>query len=612
MRYRPEVEGLRAIAVVPVILFHANTSFFSGGYVGVDVFFVISGFLITLTLLADENFPPRERIIRFYVRRIRRILPVLVLVVLATLVVGAILLLPDDLIRLAKSTVATALFVSNFWFWTQSGYFLRHAEFLPLLHTWSLAIEEQFYIIFPLTLIVIGKNRHYLSVVIMSFLAATLFISSVYLTKHYPGAAFYWPTRAWELLLGAVLALAIPKDEKSTNWLIRELVAAGGIALIGVSVFAFDRITPFPGYAALVPVVGTAAVIYGGSGTRVGRVLSLRPFIWVGMISYSLYLWHWPILVFAKQALATEQLDLSQTIVCIALSSLASALSWRFVETPFRRRATPRRSLFLWPGWFVGGSLVLASTIIALHGIPRRFSAEALSFAQTRLDMDPSDCAKTGRFLCQVGDGKARLLVWGDSHAGTLWPAISNLVRGPTDYAIASACPPLLSLVGSEELRGDVLRNCEVRNRAVMNRVIADQDIDVVVLAAFWSSYTFSKSNLRKVLDGLKSKMVYIIGDNPTPGFDVSWKLALGGAPPPIHPNRLPAVFKIIDQYPNVKVLNLSDALCSGDLCAPAIGSHALYVDGHHISDYAANTIITRYLKDKLPEDILATASVTR
>jgi peptidoglycan/LPS O-acetylase OafA/YrhL len=285
MRYRAEVDGLRALAVIPVMLFHAGAPFIPGGYIGVDIFFVISGFLITLTILADENFSPTDRIARFYDRRIRRIIPALALVVSLALAAGVKLLLPAELMQLGKSAAATALFVSNFWFWSQSGYFQEPAESMPLLHTWSLAVEEQFYIGFPLLMIIIGKGRCAASLLVISLLVIALFALSVYLTKHSPGVAFYWPTRAWELLVGA--ALALTEDGPRP---MRETISMTGLVSIIVSLFVFDRTTPFPGYAALAPVLGTAAVIYGGGATLVGRILSLRPFVWVGLVSYSLYL----------------------------------------------------------------------------------------------------------------------------------------------------------------------------------------------------------------------------------------------------------------------------------------------------------------------------------
>ena len=594
MRYRAEIDGLRALAVVPVILFHAGAPYILGGYVGVDVFFVISGFLITLTILADEDFSPIDRIARFYERRIRRIIPTLALVVLVAIAAGVKLLLPAALMQLGKSAAATALFVSNFWFWSQSGYFQDAVESMPLLHTWSLAVEEQFYIGFPLLMIIIGNGRRLASLLVISLLAVGTFAVSVYLTKHSPGVAFYWPTRAWELLLGAALALTEARLRP-----MRETISIAGLISIVASLFVFDRMTPFPGYAALAPVLGTAAVIYGGSETIVGRILSLRPFVWVGLISYSLYLWHWPILVYAKQALVTEHLSLLQTTGCIVATFLAAALSWRFVETPFRKLPAPRKRLFFGTSALIGGVVVTGVALFTLKGLPNRFSRESLYLAQAQTAERPDNCIQAGRFVCQVGTGAARFILWGDSHAGALSPAISNITSTPGLYAVFNSCPPLPSFVPGG-LRGDDLPNCKAHNKDILERARVDKNIDVVILASSWSSYDFSEKDLRYVFDTLKEKHVIVVGDNPNAGFNVPWTLALNGKFEPIRPNILPNVFHIIYDYPNVKLVELSDSLCSQGVCPPEQGSRALYSDGNHISAFAANTIITAFLKGRL------------
>jgi peptidoglycan/LPS O-acetylase OafA/YrhL len=594
MRYRPEIDGLRAFAVIPVILFHAGAPHIYGGFVGVDIFFVISGFLITLTLLADENFSPADRIARFYERRIRRIIPALTVVVLVVLAVGVKLLLPAELVQLGKSAAATALFVSNFWFWTQSGYFGAPAQSMPLLHTWSLAVEEQFYIGFPLLMIVIGTKRRVAPFVVVSMLAAFIFVVSVYLTKHRPGVAFYWPTRAWELLIGAALALPEPAPRP-----MREAISVAGLVSIIVSFLAFNDMTPFPGHAALVPVLGTAAVIYGGGETLVGRILSLRPLASVGQISYSLYLWHWPILLYAKQAFVTDRLTFLQTTGCILTTFLIAALSWRLVETPFRKRPISRTRLFFGTGTLIGGVVTVGVAIFALKGLPGRFSQESLTLAQAQTAERPDNCVQVGQFVCHVGSGKARFILWGDSHAGALSPAISNIASTPGLYAVFNACPPLPSFV-PVGLRGDDLPNCIARNKAVLEQARSEQTIGSIILAAYWSTYNFTEVDLRDVLDALKSKHVIIVGDNPTPGFNVPRTLALNGKFKPIRPNSLPSVFRITQNYPNVELIELSDALCSEGVCPPQQGLHALYSDGNHISDYTANTIVTTFLKERI------------
>ena len=595
MRYRSEVDGLRALAVVPVMLFHAGVPYIAGGFVGVDIFFVISGFLITLSLLADENFSPINRFARFYERRIRRIIPALALVVTATLVGGVAVLLPGELLQLSKSVVATSIFASNFWFWSESGYFAAPAQSMPLLHTWSLAVEEQFYIAFPLLLIVLGKGRRIVSFVVVSSVAAAIFVFSVYLTVHKPGVAFYWPTRAWELLLGSMLALT----GSAPRWT-GQVISIAGLLLIAFSLFAFDRTTPFPGYSALVPVLGAVAVIYGGGETFVGRALSIRPLVWIGLISYSLYLWHWPILALTKQALVVDHLSVTQTMGCIAATFLAAALSWRFVEMPFRKiPMQQRKRLFFSAAATLGCGVAAGLALLALQGLPSRFSDESLQLAHVQVADKPDNCVDSDRFDCQVGVGEPKFLVWGDSHAGALSPAIANIAATPGLYAAFGGCPPLLGLV-PEELRGDDKPNCKEHNQKIMEKVATDGNIDVVILAAYWSAYKLKDVYLRDTLDKLRDKHVLIVEDNPSPGFNVPWILAMKGAALPIRPSELPESFHVVRDYPNVQLVKLSDALCLGDDCPPTKGGHALYADDNHISAYAANTIVTVFLKNRL------------
>ena len=334
--YRPDIDGLRAVAVLSVIVYHAGLKWLSGGYFGVDVFFVISGFLITSILygeLRDGNFS----ILRFYDRRVRRILPALCLVLLVSSFVAVFLLSPMELRSFGQSTTATALFLSNFFFWQEAGYFAPHADELPLLHTWSLAVEEQFYIAFPIVLWVLSCGSKFalnLGITILllgSFALAASFISTS------PDAVFYLaPFRIWELLLGAMIALPIV-PRVPFGW--AGILSALGLLFIVVAILCFDSTTAFVGPAALVPCAGAALIIHAGRGQEipgfVGRLLGSHPFRFVGRISYSLYLWHWPIFVFLALYLL-HPLSHPEAIAACLLTFVAAALSWRFVEQPFR------------------------------------------------------------------------------------------------------------------------------------------------------------------------------------------------------------------------------------------------------------------------------------
>ena len=299
-RYRRDIDGLRAIAILPVLLFHAHVPGFSGGYVGVDIFFVISGFLIT-GIIAREVDEQRFSLVHFYERRFRRIMPALSLMILAVLAAACWLYLPGDIEGVPKSALAATLFASNLWFFTDTGYFAGGADVKPLLHTWSLAVEEQFYIGFPILLMLVARFAARWRGLIVGAIAAISLALAIALQRDTSGFTFYLlPTRAWELFAGALLALgAIPAAR--ARWL-REALAWSGLLSVAFAVIFYTRETVFPGITALPPVLGAALLLHSAPGTSVGRLLSMPLFVGVGLISYSLYLWHWPLIVFTEYA----------------------------------------------------------------------------------------------------------------------------------------------------------------------------------------------------------------------------------------------------------------------------------------------------------------------
>ena len=346
MKYRAEIDGLRALAVVPVILFHAGFELFSGGFVGVDVFFVISGYLIT-TILVEDIENQRFSIVNFYERRARRILPALFFVMLCCLPLAWMLLLPNQMKDFAQSLVAVSLFASNILFWRESDYFSAAAEDKPLLHTWSLAVEEQYYILFPVFLFLawrFGKNRVFWMVVVFAAISLAL---SEWGWRNRPVANFYLaPTRAWELLAGSIAAFIVQKRGVEKN----NTLALLGLVAIIFSIFAYDESTPFPSVYALVPVLGVVLlVLYADKDTYAAKLLSTKLFVGVGWISYSAYLWHQPLFAFAR----VRSLGESSTAELIFLSIITIVLayfSWRFIERPFRSTAPgafSRKSVFV-------------------------------------------------------------------------------------------------------------------------------------------------------------------------------------------------------------------------------------------------------------------------
>ena len=599
--YRPEIDGLRAIAVIPVILFHSGVSVFSGGFVGVDVFFVISGFLIG-GIIHSETKTGSFSVARFYERRIKRIVPALTVVIAATLIAAYLLFLPEQFVDLGKATIATVLFGSNIWFWTQSGYFAPPAEMIPLLHTWSLAVEEQFYIVFPLLMIILARRPRSLAPTLFVLAFGSLALS-IYGARVYPGVAFYWlPTRAWELLAGSLLAIIPLRQVRN----FQEVASIVGIGLIGIGIFAFDKNTSFPGAAAILPVAGAVLSIYGGCQTLGGRTLASKPLVWIGLISYSLYLWHWPILVFTKQLTASSDVRPASILLCMSITLILSVITWRMIEIPFRRSNIRQFSLFLRTGAVLAAGVFLGLLPISSGGFSFRFKERALNFANTRFSQ--KECLAQTRIthsFCPIGSDNPSFVLWGDFHAGALLSAVEQVASVRNQSGILAGfngCPPLF--IAPPTLRPDARDGCLKRNREVSEKIANDGAIKAVILTAFWSSYEFSETDLREVLDAMGSKRVFLLADVPTPGFNVPLALALREGSdnllPTIFPTRDVPALRAAIEYPNVTVIPLTPALCDNGSCPPERNGHALYADGHHISDYASREIMGPYLSKTL------------
>ena len=348
MKYRAEIDGLRALAVLPVILFHAGFEWFSGGFVGVDVFFVISGYLIT-TIIISEMDEGKFSIINFYERRARRILPALFFVLMVCIPLALFLLAPSDLVSFGKSLIGVSTFLSNVFFWAESGYFDTASELKPLLHTWSLAVEEQFYILFPVFLIIIWK----FGIKWVSLSLVILFLMSLGLAQwgayNKPSATFFLlPTRGWELLIGALSAVLLTYRPPKFHNTVNQALGISGLLLIAYSISFFDERAPFPSFYALLPTVGTFLIIISAAPeTAVQRLLSNKAIVGLGLISYSAYLWHQPLLSFARHWLGVT-LDYSIALTICFMSLVLAWLSWRYVEAPFRKKKKfGRKFIFL-------------------------------------------------------------------------------------------------------------------------------------------------------------------------------------------------------------------------------------------------------------------------
>lgn len=500
--YRPDIDGLRTVAVMPVVLFHANVSGLSGGFVGVDIFFVISGFLIT-TIIQKEITAGTFSLVRFYERRARRLLPALFAVILATLVAGYFLSMPGEFENIARSTAWVLTFVSNFYFWSKIGYFAPGVYELPFLHTWSLAIEEQFYIFFPLLLMLVSKLRRNPKTAIAVLTVASFALSAL-TTSTRPDAAYYLlPWRAWELGVGALIALYI-KDvtfDRAT----REILSLVGLAAIAYAVLYFDETTVFPGAAAMLPVAGAGLLLLcGGHGdTFSDRFLSWSPMVWIGLISYSLYLWHWPVILF-YQHIVFDRPDLLGAIVIVVLSVALAWLSWKYVEAPFRShipsagpsKRAPRFSRAKIFSMSFAGMIALFALSGAIRfgdGWPWRLPPEATQLVDGRTDRHPraGSCMarnegwRSPKDPCIVGAGDDAPVValWGDSHGIALLPevdAAANRANVRAAFLSRAGCVPVENV---ERLDGRTGRCVEYGNGA-MEYILETKSLTTVILVA--------------------------------------------------------------------------------------------------------------------------------
>ena len=501
MKYRPQIDGLRAVAVLAVILAHGGMGMFGGGFVGVDVFFVISGFLIT-ALIMEKQGAERFSIVRFYERRIRRLVPALTVVTLCTLPFAWRWIPPEELAAASRSLIGVAGFASNLVFWRESGYFATEGAFKPFLHTWSLAVEEQFYLLFPVLLMLtarIAPNRRTSVLAITSVGSLAL---AQWASLRAPSAAFFLlPTRAWELGLGALLASTggASRLDGAAHARTRQMASLLGLAMIVFAILIFDRATPVPGFPTLIPCVGAVLVLSAGNdGTVVGWLLSRPLPVLIGRLSYSAYLWHQPIFALARYR--TPQAPSSRDIAMLACLALALAyVTWRFIEQPFRdmRRVT-RRQIF---GLAAAASLTIGALGIAgfaSRGFPDRFSLPPAIVDSFRQSSRISVCFSRPKvheradWTCDLGTTTASpaFLVTGDSYAAAFLDTFDEIARSSNVrgvFAGVSGCPPLL---GVYALRRDQMeRDCHRLNERVL-AYVRDHGIRTIVLVARWSYYT--------------------------------------------------------------------------------------------------------------------------
>jgi peptidoglycan/LPS O-acetylase OafA/YrhL len=511
--YRSEIDGLRAIAVMAVILCHAGFTAFKGGFVGVDIFFVISGYLICAIILkelGEGNFS----INRFYERRARRILPALFFVMLTCIPFALAWLLPEDLKNFSRTLIATSLFSSNIYFWMERNeYFNASSELNPLLHTWSLGVEEQYYLLFPLFLIFfwrLGKFK-ILAILLIVFICSFYLAHRFSITK--PELAFYLlPTRSWELLMGALLAFYFDKSNRSSlNIHLKELGSWIGLSAILFAIIFYDKMTPYPGFYSLIPTIGTSLIIiFATQETFMGKLLGSKFLVGIGLISYSAYLWHQPLFAFARQRALIPLSNLDYAILSI-FAFLLAYLSWRFIEIPFKdKKVISNKSLVF---FFVGFTIFFLSIGLTLRNqeswnhpppasendmrIGERNWRECLnSGGDSRNDFIVNPCIYTS----PIGSGEKILLI-GDSHALLFQYSISKNLSSPGNVILyaGGSCPPFYFKLNSK---------CADFHRNSAEYAINNFQIKAVILSARWSTY------LRNVNFNLRNG-VEIVSINP-------------------------------------------------------------------------------------------------
>jgi peptidoglycan/LPS O-acetylase OafA/YrhL len=523
LKYRAEVDGLRTVAVLPVILYHAGYSFFSGGYIGVDVFFVISGYLIT-TNIASEIEQGNFKLLKFYERRARRILPALFFVLLVAVIAALFISSKGELYGFGRSLSSVSVFLGNVFFWQTASYFDTGADLKPLLHTWSLAVEEQYYLIFPLLLMLGWKRFRKITLAVLILGALASFGLSVWGSANSPTANFFLlPFRFWELLAGALVALYLLKrqpSEEATTWM-HQLIGLVAIALIAYPIFTYEQDTPFPGWYALAPVVGSVLVIlFVRPATWVGRVLTWSPVVLIGKISYSAYLWHVPVFAFVRQYFS----DAPGPVVMFGLSVLslvAAYFSWKFVETPFRTNRFGRTFIF------TGAVLGIVLFWAAGHGLRARASAMKVTlFEQRMADFAAQKVASWGECFidsnsqgpdvfkpkCHAGEtAEQKIVVWGDSHAAALAAGFNQNGVKIIQFT-ATDCPP----IDEDIFPGH--HYCYAMNNYALGEVgrIKPQ---MVVLDANWYRYTKRNELLRNTIAEIKRESpeteVVVVGTAP-------------------------------------------------------------------------------------------------
>ncbi len=643
--YRADIDGLRAIAVTSVVFYHAGLWPLTSGYVGVDIFFVISGFLIG-GILFRECEAGHFSYARFYARRAKRILPALFAVTIMVCAVALLLMGARELRQTGISAASALVGISNIYFWWSTNYFNPSAHLNPFLMTWSLGVEEQFYIFFPLLLIPLVRRSRTVVLSVLATLTLVSFAVCVWVTSFNPTAAFYLlPMRAWELGCGVLLAVALAgRTAEASSPVLHNVAATAGLAVVLLSCVLFNDATAFPGWVAALPVLGTVGLIYGERSWINRRLLAAAPMVGIGLISYSWYLWHAPMMALTRIVHFGHP---SVGLMCAVgvLSGVVAWLSWRYVEQPFRRLPLPNALVLRRYGVALLVVTALPASLFLLNGVPQRLDAHARAVERTLTEGRGNPCLVSYGVTepstlpgCRTAEGGARRVVAliGDSHAGALGPALKEIAaaRGIGLVQLQkSSCAPLLGATRDMPRYPLHASECAGFNEKVFGIVAADARIDTVILTGFWggsfqgnpldgtlvagtasdgrggSQGELLASALRQTIARYRAagKQVVVMADVPLLAFDPglrtitevmpvrSWLSALAGTPSGVTDGRVTAewlrpstaadaiVRSVALSSPGVRFHDPRSGLCTPAGCAYR-GELPYYIDFQHLS----------------------------
>jgi peptidoglycan/LPS O-acetylase OafA/YrhL len=629
VKFRSDIEGLRALAILPVVVFHAWPGLMPGGYVGVDIFFVISGYLIT-TLLLQRLAAGTYSVAAFYAARIRRIFPALFVMLALTVPAAWLLLSPHDLSEFARVFGATGVFASNLELYRTTGYFEGATELKPLVHTWSLAVEEQYYIVFPLLLAALYRWARGALGWVLAAVGLTSLAYSQYLIGQDGALAFYSAlSRTCELMVGSLLAVRAESKRPALSNGLRQWLGWSGLAGIVLACGLLKPDSPFPGLTALWPCLASAALIEAGRGEGSGasRLLALKPLRWVGGLSFSLYLWHWPLLVFARHLLLGQADALQAGVAVLAAIALAWA-SLRWVETPVRRARVSQRRLLFFGGVAIAVSLLVAAALLWGAGQAGREDSPANALLAAAFDHSPGRerCHVRERFQiayadrCVFGpaDAERQLAVWGDSHGVEIGQALSERLEPGRNLAVmtAAACPPALDFAMPGRFY------CTQHNAAMLAGLVSDPRVDRVLLVSRTETYLESRSaeaferGLTQAVRALTAagKQVWLLDPIPTYGYPVPAALAqyqrrgldpvaFGMPAAEYRHAAAPAMAMLsrVAQATGAQRIAVDAALCREGRCdvVDAEG-RGLYMDSNHLNMAGARLLAERALRPAL------------